>query len=93
MSHSIPGFGAIQDAAGANSQHRGQADENPTDGILVVQVRRLGTISREISELAALPALVTFGWVSAAKSAPKAKACIGWMACEMTLRVSQQVLP
>jgi hypothetical protein len=80
--------GAVKDP----SRHRGWTDDNAAEDILVVQVRRLGAISREISELAALRALVTFGWVSAAKSAPKAKACIGWMACEMTFGVFQQVL-
>jgi hypothetical protein len=76
-----------------HSRHRGWTDVNAAENILVVQVRGLGAISREISELAALQALVTFGWISAAKSAPKAKACIGWIACEMTFGVFQQVLP
>jgi hypothetical protein len=56
-------------------------DENATDGILVVQVRRLRTISREISELAdperaeiEAPGFVTR---AAYRSVPQACACDG----------------
>src|SRR6476620_8293179 len=51
MSHSIAGFGAIHAAGGAHSSSEHGIDENASEVILVVQVRRLGAVSREILEL------------------------------------------
>jgi hypothetical protein len=58
MSHRAAGFGTIDDAGGA-SKHRGRDHEIATEGILVVQVRPLGAISREVSVSAAHETLVT----------------------------------
>jgi hypothetical protein len=40
--------------------HEDRTHEGAADGILVVQVRRVGTISREISQFAAREALIGF---------------------------------
>src|SRR5229473_5879509 len=58
MSHPVPGFGAIDDE-GPRSGHKDTANVDAADGILVVQIRRLGTISREILQPAACAALIT----------------------------------
>jgi hypothetical protein len=51
MSHPAGDLGAIHDAGSGPLE--GCTDEDAADGILVVQVRRLRAISREVSELAA----------------------------------------
>jgi hypothetical protein len=50
MSHRLLGFRAIHRPVGITSTIEDDTDENAKDGILVVQVRRLRTISRKISE-------------------------------------------
>jgi hypothetical protein len=62
MSHPLAGFGA-NPRRGWAIPARGWINENAADGILVVQVRHLRAISRKISQLASLEALMT-PWVS-----------------------------
>jgi hypothetical protein len=57
MSHPASGFGAIHDV-GPTRGIKDTANVDAADGILVVQIRRLGTISREIFQLAPCAALI-----------------------------------
>jgi hypothetical protein len=60
MSHPMAGFGANpRSGRGATPSIQDGTHENPAHGILVVQVRHLGAISREVSESAAHETLVT----------------------------------
>jgi hypothetical protein len=52
MSHVTARFGVIDEVAGDTPSIEDRADENTADGILVAEVRGLGTISREVPELA-----------------------------------------
>jgi len=52
MSQPAAGFGAIHGSGREPLPHRGRRNEHAADGLLVVQVRRLGTISGQIPELA-----------------------------------------
>jgi len=56
MSHSVAGFGAIEMRSWGDPS-RGRANVDAADGILVVQIRRVRAISREVFQLAA--ALIT----------------------------------
>jgi hypothetical protein len=56
MSHSIAGFGVIETPAGTTPA-RGRANVDAADGILVVQIRRVRAIFRDVFQLAA--ALIT----------------------------------
>jgi len=55
MSHAVIRSGAI----GGTVNSEGSTDEDTTDDVLVVQIRGLGAIHRDVLQLAAREALVT----------------------------------
>jgi len=72
MSHPAAGFGAIHQGGRGHSQ-RGRTNENAAEDILVVQVRRLGKVFRDVSELAARRALIAT-WQRAYPAGPHGRA-------------------